>query len=350
MLFSSFFLWHTNSWERNETKSKGVLTMKIILQKVHGSGNEFFLIDQMQLDRSFTPLEIDQLRLRLCNRESGLLNGADGLLLVESASQNNALAKMRVINSDGSEASMCGNGLRTVARYLAEKYDQQSFSVETMFANLKVQRADQLRENVATYQVEISPVRFETTAIPMNTEKKIVIDEEIPELSESIRFSVVAVPNPHLIAFVDHDMLMSDTFEQIASYVNSQGNPLFPDGINVSFVEVLGKQQLFVRTFERGVGFTNACGTAMCASSLMYVLLKDGIFEEPITVKNTGGLVKTVVHQASQDEYWMELIGNATITHHLTGEANAFINGDFDEIMIETTQEQEAYRNFLQTL
>lgn len=86
MLFSSFFLWHTNSWERNETKSKGVLTMKIVLQKVHGSGNEFFLIDQMQLDRSFTPLEIDQLRLRLCNRESGLLNGADGLLLVESAS------------------------------------------------------------------------------------------------------------------------------------------------------------------------------------------------------------------------------------------------------------------------
>ncbi|MGX7245849.1 diaminopimelate epimerase [Enterococcus quebecensis] len=323
--------------------------MNIAMQKVHGSENDFFLIDETQLERPFTDQEIEDLRICLCNRETGLLDGADGLLLVEKATKSESLAKMRVINSDGSEASMCGNGLRTVARYLAEKHDKKSFTVETMFADLKVQQADTIAENIATYQVEISPVHFETDSIPMKSNKDKIIDEIIPDLSSTLRFSVVAVPNPHLITFVDHQMLMSEEFERIAIYVNEE-NPIFPDGVNVSFVEILGENQLFVRTFERGVGFTNACGTAMCASSLMYALLYSGEFGETITVKNIGGMVKTVVHKEYNESYWIELIGNATVTHRLTGSLLDFIKGQFGKINIEETIEQAEYIAFLDTI
>ncbi|ALS01644.1 diaminopimelate epimerase [Enterococcus silesiacus] len=320
--------------------------MNIMMQKVHGSENDFFLIDETQVERPFTDKEIDDLRTRLCDRRSGLLGGSDGLLLVEEVVKGESLAKMRVINSDGSEASMCGNGLRTVARYLAEKSNKESFTVETMFADLKVRRAPKLADKVATYQVEISPVRFEAEAIPMNTKNNRIIDEIIPELSSKLKFSVVAVPNPHLITFVDHQTLFGDEFDRIAAYVNGE-NTLFPDGVNVSFVEVLAKNQLFVRTFERGVGFTSACGTAMCASSLMYVLLNEGDFNQTITVKNTGGMVKTVVHEEDSDGYWMELIGNATITHELSGTLSNFIEGDFEKLSIKETTEQADYRSFL---
>lgn len=323
--------------------------MNITMQKVHGSENDFFLIDETQLKRPFTDKEIDDLRTYLCDKEVGLLGGADGLLLVEEVIKGESLAKMRVINRDGSEASMCGNGLRTVARYLAEKYDKKSFSVETMFADLKVRKAPKLADQVATYQVEISPVRFEAAAIPMHTKNNRIIDEIIPELSKELKFSVVAVPNPHLIAFVDHQTLMGDEFERIATYVNGD-NPIFHDGVNVSFVEITGEDELFVRTFERGVGFTNACGTAMCASSLMYVLLNQREFSTTITVKNAGGMVKTVVHEDDSDGYWMELIGNATITHLVSGTLTDLAKGHFENTSIDETTEQTYYEAFLESI
>lgn len=323
--------------------------MELGMQKVHGSENDFFLIDETSLPRLLTDSEIDKLRINLCNRESGLLNGADGILFIEPVVQGTSKAKMRVINSDGSEASMCGNGLRAVARYLSEKDNEEYFTVETMFADLKVRQAAKLAPNIETYQVEISPVSFDAESIPMTTRNNTIIDEVIPELSDTLRFTAVAVPNPHLITFVDHETLMSDEFERIATYVNGE-NPLFPDGINVSFVEILGKNELFVRTFERGVGFTSACGTAMCASSLMYTLLKEGNFYESITVKNAGGLVKTVVHEDNEGSYWMELIGNATVTHTIEAELEDLLNQSFEQLTIHETNEQREYIQFLEDL
>ncbi|MGL9961436.1 diaminopimelate epimerase [Enterococcus sp. DIV0839b] len=323
--------------------------MNVMMQKVHGSENDFFLLDETQFERSLTAEEIEQLRIQLCSRETGLLAGADGLLLVGEGTHGTSNARMRVINSDGSEASMCGNGLRTVARYLAEKNQEKSFTVETMFADLKVRQAPNLAEEVATYQVEISPVSFEAVTIPMHLGVQTLIDEIVPALSNTIRFTAVAVPNPHLVAFVDHETLNGPEFERIATYVNNE-NPYFPEGINVSFVEILGKNQLFVRTYERGVGFTSACGTAMCASSLLYTLLKDGVFYEEITVKNAGGMVKTVVHETSDGSYWMELIGNATITHLIEESLTDLLNGAFEKITITETNEQKHYQEFLQTL
>lgn len=316
------------------------------MDKVHGSENNFFLIDELLLEQPLTAKEIEDLRVSLCHQETGLLGGADGLLLIEKADKSSSLAKMRVINSDGSEASMCGNGLRTVARYLAEKYNQEQFSVETMYAELAVSHSPDIGSGVKAYQVEISPVIFDTAAVPMNTNRHKVVNEILYELSETLRFSVVAVPNPHLISFVDHQTLWSTEFEKIASSVNSN-HPLFPDGINVSFVEILDENQLFVRTYERGVGFTNACGTAMCASSLMYVLLENKAFEQAISVFNPGGMVKTIVHKSENDSYSMDLIGNATVTHNIEGELSELIKGEFSKLAISETEEQKLYLSFL---
>ncbi len=324
--------------------------MDLNLQKVHGSENDFFILDETELERKLTAAEIQRLSETLCDRVTGILNGADGILLVQQAASLEALNKMRVINSDGSEASMCGNGLRTVARYLAEKEQKDNFLVETMHADLKVRKAPDLAKGVQSFQVEISPVSFQAETIPMKLGNRVtIINSLIPELSDSIRFSVVAVPNPHLVAFVDHETLMGTEQERIAKLVNTE-NPWFPDGINVSFVEVLDKDELFVRTYERGVGFTNACGTAMCASSLLHVLINDGNFFEAIRVKNPGGMVKVVVHQDPDGNYWMELIGNATVTHHIQTTVEEALAGNFLKSTIRETDEQQDYLHFLEKI
>lgn len=90
------------------------------LLKVHGSQNQFFILDQTTLEQPLTDAELQTLAPRITNPQTGLLGGADGILVVNQPTKAEALAQMRVINADGSEASMCGNGLRTVARYLAE--------------------------------------------------------------------------------------------------------------------------------------------------------------------------------------------------------------------------------------
>lgn len=321
------------------------------LQKVHGSENNFFILDQTQFQTNLSDHLIDDLRTAICPEEGGLLGGADGILIVDKAKDDSVLGKMRVINRDGSEASMCGNGLRTVARYLAEKNHTDSFLVETMFADLKVKKAPDIGGNVATYQVEISPVSFDLGAVSPNlgAEDSRIMDQIIPQLSDTLHFSIVSVPNPHLIAFVDHETLNSPVFEEIAGKVNG-ANDLFPDGVNVSFVEILDENELYVRTFERGVGPTNACGTAMSASSLMYVLLHDKAFMTPITVKNAGGMVKTVVHEHPEGGYWMELIGNATVTHLIDGQLDDLLQRDFEFLTIAETGEQQDYARFLESL
>lgn len=328
---------------------EGIGKMQIQLTKVHGSENDFFILDETLLERKLTEAELIQVTKSLTNRQSGLLNGADGVLLVGETDHMGVTAKMRVINSDGSEASMCGNGLRTVARYLAEKENLDYFKVETVHTDLVVQKAEEVGKAVATYQVEISPVSLHTSTLPLNIAEDTLINQPFPELAAGLLFSAVAVPNPHLISFVDHETLNGPLLEQIAVYVNGE-NPYFPDGVNVSFVEVLGENQIFVKTYERGVGFTNACGTAMSASSLMYVLLKDGSFNQKISVYNPGGMVQTLVHQDQEDNYWMELIGNATFVQKLELSLEDALVGEFSEVDVVILNENDAYQEFVKAV
>ncbi|RFU66416.1 diaminopimelate epimerase [Peribacillus saganii] len=290
--------------------------MNIELVKCHGSGNDFIIIDEMEGDISFNEDERSSLAMALCSRTS--LLGADGILFVMPSEQSHA--RMRVFNADGSEASMCGNGLRCVARYASDKLRKSKLIIETMKANLAVEKTEEIFDGIPTFKVEISPVSFNVKDLPLNLSWETLKNERIVELSDTLLFTALAVPNPHLVSIVESDVLKSSVQKDIATLVNGP-NDLFPDGVNVSFVHELKKGHIFVRTFERGVGFTNACGTAMSASSLVTCLNGLNETEKEISVYNDGGMVKCMVHQQN-GRYQIDLIGNGTYEYRAEIEVN----------------------------
>ncbi|MEH7075384.1 diaminopimelate epimerase [Neobacillus drentensis] len=303
--------------------------MEVKVIKGHGSGNDFLVIDEMSNEYAFSESERAELAKLLCNRQTEL--GADGILFVMDS--QNADGRMRVFNADGSEASMCGNGLRLVARYVCEHLGKNKAVIETMKANLKVSKQNDLLPEIHTYQVEISPVLFELKALPLNLNKPTLYNEKIEELSVDLRFTALAVPNPHLISIVDAEQLESDLQKQLSEKVNGP-NHLFPDGVNVSFVKHLQPGSIYVRTFERGVGFTNACGTAMSASTLVTCLQEINQFENVVNVYNNGGKVQCVVHE-SEGKYSIDLIGNATYLYSAT------VNVDLEQRIFEVSSKTE---------
>ncbi|MGP7815925.1 diaminopimelate epimerase [Niallia sp. 01092] len=283
--------------------------MRINVRKCHGSGNDFLIIDEISNPYNFSEQERAQLAKVFCNRNTSL--GADGILFVLPSEV--ADAKMRVFNADGSEASMCGNGIRCVARYVCELLDVKEAVIETMKANLEVKKEEDIFPEIPTYLVEISPVSFDVKDLPLHINQNTLLNEKLPALNDELSFTALAVPNPHLISIVNKEQIDSSLQENLSSFVNGP-NDLFTDGVNVSFVYILEKGSIYVRTFERGVGFTNACGTAMSASSLVSILNGYNQVGEYITVYNNGGKVRCFVHETN-GKYRIDLIGNATYVY-----------------------------------
>ncbi|WP_026584245.1 diaminopimelate epimerase [Bacillus sp. J33] len=290
--------------------------MKIDLIKCHGSGNDFFIIDEISNTYDFTENQRAELAKALCDRSSDL--GADGILYVLKSEI--ADARMRVFNPDGSEASMCGNGLRCVARYVCELLGLEEAIIETMKADLQVKKQEDIFENIPTYLVEISPVSFKVKDLPLHHDKETLINEKISKISEELTFTALSVPNPHFIAIVEKEQVSSDLQKNISEYLNGP-NEFFPDGVNVSFIKPLKKGHIYVRTFERGVGFTNACGTAMSASTLVTCMNGLNDMQEPVEVYNNGGKVRCVVHEKNGKQS-IDLIGNASYVYRCEADVN----------------------------
>lgn len=269
--------------------------------KCHGSSNDFILIDELEQTLFFEDKYRSNFAIQLCDRSNGI--GADGILFVQKS--RTADGKMRIFNSDGSEAVMCGNGLRCVARFLSEKLGRDHFVVETMHTFHKVTKVTSIFEDMPSYSVEIKPISLDPVLLKMQIADKFVIDQVFPALDMNLKFTAISVPNPHFVTFIQNDADFEKQ-ERIATFLN-EDKTLFLDGVNVSFIKELKKNQLYVRTFERGVGFTNACGTAMAASSYIYSLRQQQEMYSEITVFNPGALVKCKVNKDSID-----LIGNAT--------------------------------------
>lgn len=321
------------------------------LLKVHGSENKFFILDQTKLENQLNDQELSALGQTICDPKNDILDGADGVLVVNNAKDPNAIGQMRVINADGSEAKMCGNGLRTVSRYLSEKFDKENFEVETLEASLDVKKSTDLANNVPAFSVEISPISFKAADLPFSYKNMDeMIDEKVPEFLPKQTFTSIAVPNPHLISFVDK--ISEEDLGQLGKYLNSP-NEYFPEGVNVSFAEIRGKNQLFVQTYERGVGFTNACGTGMSATTLAFALLHPDQFDQAkdIEVYNPGGMVKThVTLGKTKEESQIHLIGNATFTDKIEVTENDLHNLDFSNIQIKPTKEEDSYQDFIYSL
>ncbi|MGK7378162.1 diaminopimelate epimerase [Planococcus sp. 1R117A] len=307
--------------------------MEFSLYKVHGSMNTFYMLDGAERN------DYEELTLKLASLDPQ----TDGLLVVLPSETANA--KMRVINRDGSEASMCGNGLRCVARYVCERDGLEEGVIETMKASLHVKKEQTEQDGIAMYAVEISPVSFQLADLPMayDGESEWLL-KPLPFVSEEISYTAVAVPNPHLIGIVPAEYQTNPAHQQKwAEYFNGP-NEYFSDGVNVSYVTKV-EDGIFVKTFERGVGFTNACGTAMTASALVSCLAGLAPYGD-VNVYNPGGMVKCSVAKEG-DSFSLRLTGNATYlsTHRFEWQEDDAESGFLSS---EPLQEQALYEKFIE--
>lgn len=317
--------------------------MVIDILKCHGSGNDFIIIDEMTGTCSFSEEERINLAKELCDRNKSI--GSDGILYIQKSRQ--ADARMRMFNTDGTEAEMCGNGLRCVARYVTEVLDKENVTIETMKANLEVAQVEDIFDGMPTYEVAIEPVSLSPSTLPLVTDHAEHRDQPIKSLHDNLMFTAVSVPNPHIVTIVN------DVDPEQVNEVGKRANVLkdvFPNGVNVSFLKPLGKGKIFVRTFERGVGLTNACGTAMSASSLVSCLAGLNEFHEKILVLNPGGMVQCLVNKDNHGQYFIKLRGNATYEFEATVEVR--LNGHGQSQLLEQTvfdDEASLYEQFAKT-
>lgn len=267
----------------------------------HGSGNDFPLIDA----RGMTLGEAEWAVVARALADRGGPVGGDGLLLLGDGNEDCAFS-MTMRNSDGSEAETCLNGLRCVARagFAALGVDRARVRLKTSVA--KVARAGEVAPGVYGVRETAGPASLDAAAWPMKGHAR-VVETVIAELRSARAFTAVAMPNPHLIAFVD----AVDEAELVRVGEACEAAPdWLPNRANVSFVE-MRERDLFVRTHERGVGLTDSCGSAMAASVYAACLTGRLAWDAPTTVFNRGGLVRA---WAGEDAM-VTITGNATWDH-----------------------------------
>ncbi len=267
--------------------------------KCHGSGNDFPLIDARAL--SLSDADWTAVARALADRRGPV--GGDGLLLLGQGVDDAAFS-MRMFNSDGSEAETCLNGLRCVARAGFEALGIDAADVSLKTSSAFVERDADVAPGVYTVRETAGPAGLDAAAWPLTGAGPRIVEAVVPPLESDRLFTAVSMPNPHLVTFVD----AVDETELVAVGERCEAAPgWLPNRANVSFVEVRGGD-LFVRTFERGVGLTDSCGSAMAASSFAACLTGRLAYGAPITVFNKGGLVRAVV----AEDAMVSLSGNAT--------------------------------------
>ncbi|HEX4695690.1 diaminopimelate epimerase [Sphingomonas sp.] len=274
--------------------------MRIDFTKCHGSGNDFALVDARGVE--WGDGDWEGIARALADRRGPV--GSDGLLALVDGDAAHAFG-MRMWNSDGSEAETCLNGLRCVARagFEALGIDQAQVRLKTSCAD--VRRDPDLAPGVVTIGEVAGPATLDVDQWPMAIGRHHNVEVAIEQLPSERRFTAVAIPNPHLIAFVD----AIDEAELVGvGSVCETAPDWLPSRANVSFAELRGNDALYVRTFERGVGLTDSCGSAMAASLFAACLTERLAFDAPVTVFNRGGLVRGF----AQADGMVRVSGNAT--------------------------------------
>lgn len=230
----------------------------VTFTKMHGLGNDYICINS--LENILAENKLPQIARYMCNRNFGI--GADGLILVQESSV--ADIKMRIFNKDGSEAEMCGNGIRCFAKYVYDNriIDKQTISIETK-AGVKLIRLKVLNGEVQEAQVDMGrPIFDDIKNISVQNNYRIPISVNIKVDDTRFIGNYVSMGNPHLVIFVNN--VENIDIEKYGPAIENM--KCFPNKINVEFVQALGRNTLKIRTWERGVGETYACGTGSCAS------------------------------------------------------------------------------------
>ena len=272
--------------------------MQIDFIKCHGSGNDFPLIDARGM--ALSDAEWAGIARALADRAGPV--GGDGILLLTRGSKN-APFSMRMFNSDGSEAETCLNGLRCVARAGFGALGVAQATVQLKTSTAEVAREADLAPGVYTVRETAGPADLDVSRWPLMGATRLV-DALVPGLPSPRLFTAVAMPNPHLISFVDR---IDDAELGAIGAVCEAAPDWLPNRANVSFVELRGRD-LFVRTFERGVGLTDSCGSAMAAATAAACLTGRIAYDAPLTVFNRGGMVRA----SASPELMVTLSGNAS--------------------------------------
>ena len=239
--------------------------------KMHGLGNDYLYVYGEVPDNAAT------LSQRLSDRHFGA--GSDGMIYISSSDV--ADFRMRIFNADGSEAAMCGNGIRCVGKYVYDKgyTDKTHLTVETL-------------SGVKTLDLQIRAGKVKAAAVEMGT-VTVGKDKTIRVDGQPIHGTPVSVGNPHFVVFVGD--CGKAPVEKVGSQIEK--HVAFPGGINVEFVEVLSATELRMRVWERGSGVTMACGTGACASVAAAVEKGFCPFDTPIFVRLDGGILEITVSQ-----------------------------------------------------
>lgn len=245
--------------------------------KMHGAGNDYIYVDCFYQKMPADPVA---LAVRLSERHMGI--GGDGLILIAPSQKGDA--RMIMYNADGSEAEMCGNGIRCVAKYVYEAGIKKS-------ENLKIETGSGVKEigvvvkngRVEAARVNMGLPVLEAAQIPVVSQKGRVVEEEFAVDRGTFRITAVSMGNPHCVIFVN-DMKEVD----VAFFgPRIERHPMFPKKTNVEFVQVLSGTEVVQRTWERGSGETLACGTGASAVCVAGVLT--GRTERRILNHLTGG-------------------------------------------------------------
>lgn len=264
--------------------------------KMHGLGNDYIYFDCIANPNLISAPE--KVAPGLSDRHFGI--GGDGIVLILKADLDGAQFRMRMFNSDGSEAEMCGNAIRCVAKYLCdEKYlagDKVDIQTTAGIKHIEISRdAEGL---FASARVDMGVPELNGLFIPVNIDKEQVLDELI-ELSsgKKYNFTAVSMGNPHAVIFVDE---ISDE-HVLRDGPLAEVHDLFPNKINVEFVRIISPTEVEMRVWERGAGETLACGTGASAVAVACVLNK--LTARKITVHLLGGDLE--IEWADNDHIYM---------------------------------------------
>lgn len=244
--------------------------------KMHGCGNDYIYVDCIHE----TLEDPNGFSLTYSDRHKGI--GSDGLITINPSEV--ADFRMRMFNIDGSEGSMCGNGIRCVGKFVYDKglTDQTHLSIETLGG---IKYLDLTVENgkVSKVRVDMGPPITEASQIPVVGLGEEVIGKKVHVAGRDWEMTCVSVGNPHAVVWVD-DVMALDLKEIGPQF---EHHPMFPDRVNTEFAQIVDRQNINMRVWERGSDETMACGSGSTATA--YAAWKNGLTDKKVTVHLLGG-------------------------------------------------------------
>jgi diaminopimelate epimerase len=256
-------------------KDRGEKMLKFT--KMEGLGNDYIYVDGIHQKVDMTP----ELITRISDRHFGI--GSDGMIVILPSQKYDFF--MRMFNRDGSEGKMCGNGIRCFAKFVYDHHltDQTYLEIETL-AGVKRVWLHVENGTVQSVKVDMGQPSLNTQDIPCLFNKEQMVDEPLNINHHIYRCTAVSMGNPHVVTYVDQ---LDFEIEKIGPYFEK--NEMFPESVNTEFVQVIDRQHLKMRVWERGSGETMACGTGACA--VMYASYVNGLCDSQVDVELLGGIL-----------------------------------------------------------